>query len=317
VRAAVLHEHGSPPVVEDVPVPEPRLDRLVVTVTAATVYPLDLLYASGRTYLGAPDLPYVPGVQGVGVAPDGRRVWFATGAGASGEDGSYAEVCAADPTWFVPVPDGLDDGLAAALGLSSVAAAGALERATVRPGESVAVLGANGVVGRIAVQLARSSAAECVLAVVRGPEGAAGANDLGADAVVEIGDDSVEEAAERLRAAAGGRLDAVVDPVWGHPAEVALAALAPRGRLVNLGESAGPSVSLASAAVRSREIDVRGYTNLTLTPQAQAGHLMRVFALAAAGELSMAFESVPLEDATQAWRRQAERTAATRLVLRP
>lgn len=316
MRAAVLHEHGAPPVVEDRADPAVAPDRVLVRVTAATVYPLDLLYASGRTYLGAPRLPYVPGVQGVGVAPDGRRVWFATGAGATDEDGSYAQQCAADPATFVPLPDGLDEGLAAALGLSSVAAAGALARADVRPDETVAVLGASGVVGRIAVQLARSSAAARVVAVVRGPAAAARLADLGCE-VVELGEDGVEPAAARLREATDGRLDVVIDPLWGLPAEAAFAALSPRGRLVNFGSSAGPTAQLGSAALRSREIEVRGYTNLSLTLDTQARHLAAVFALAASGGLSLPFEDVPLVDAADAWQRQAGGTAPTRIVLRP
>ena len=67
---------------------------------AAPIVPLDRLCASGTSYFGEPPLPYVPGVQGVGVVAEsdayavGTRVWFATSAGMAPGDGSLAEWCA-------------------------------------------------------------------------------------------------------------------------------------------------------------------------------------------------------------------------------
>ena len=67
MRAAVLHTTGSPPSYAEHPAPEPAPGRTLVRVTAAPVVPLDLLCASGTSYFGRPAVPYVPGVQGVGV----------------------------------------------------------------------------------------------------------------------------------------------------------------------------------------------------------------------------------------------------------
>lgn len=85
--AAVLHAHGEPPTYGQHPDPSTTPGRTLVRVTAAPVVPLDLLCASGASYFGSPTLPYVPGVQGVGIVersevlPTGTRVWFATNAG--------------------------------------------------------------------------------------------------------------------------------------------------------------------------------------------------------------------------------------------
>ena len=100
MRAAVLGVHGEPPSHAEHPDPVPTEGQSIVRVTAAPVVPLDLLCASGTSYFGAPPVPYVPGVQGVGVVEHsavldpGTRVFFATSAGMAAGDGSFAERCA-------------------------------------------------------------------------------------------------------------------------------------------------------------------------------------------------------------------------------
>ena len=87
MRAAVVRTPGEHPELGEHPDPTPGAGDTVVRVTAAPLVPLDLLCASGTSYFGRPAVPYVPGVQGVGVVesspelPAGARVWFATSAG--------------------------------------------------------------------------------------------------------------------------------------------------------------------------------------------------------------------------------------------
>src|ERR671912_3016354 len=141
MRAATLRAYAAPPAVEERPDPlEPASDDgVVVAVTGAPITPLDVLCATGTSYFGPPPLPYVPGVQGVGML-DGRRVFFTTSAGMAPGDGSLAEHAVGEDV--VPLPDGVPDELVAALGLSAVAAWLALTwRAGLRPGERVVVLG--------------------------------------------------------------------------------------------------------------------------------------------------------------------------------
>ena len=142
---------------------------------AAPVVPLDKLCASGTSYFGAPAVPYVPGVQGVGVVvegtaglPAGTPVWFATTAGMAPGDGSMRAHAVVAERDVVALPPGADPVLVAALGLSAVAAWMALTfRGGLAAGERVLVLGAGGVVGQAAVQLARSAGAGRVVAAAR------------------------------------------------------------------------------------------------------------------------------------------------------
>ncbi len=100
MRAAVLHTLGEPPRHATHPDPAVGTGQSLIRVTAAPLVPLDLLCASGTSYFGAPAVPYVPGVQGVGVVEQsesfevGSRVWFATSAGMARGDGSLAEYAA-------------------------------------------------------------------------------------------------------------------------------------------------------------------------------------------------------------------------------
>jgi NADPH:quinone reductase-like Zn-dependent oxidoreductase len=310
MRAAVLGRHGAPPEFALHPAPERGDGRALIQVTAAPVNPLDLLCASGTSYFGPPDLPYVPGVQGVGtvaaaerLAP-GRRVWFSTAAGMRPGDGAMAEFCAVPESAVLPLPDGVGDELAAALGLSAIAAWLALSwRGRLQPGERVLVLGASGTVGQVAVQAARLLGANRVVAACRDAHGRDRAADLGADAVADLSGADADAIAARLATAAGDGVDLVIDPVWGPSAEAAVRVLAPYGRLVNLGSAGGASASLGSATLRGGTLSLLGYTNNAIGDEMKAATLGEILGHAAAGRLTADWETFPLSDPAAAWER--------------
>jgi NADPH2:quinone reductase len=313
MQAAVLEAPGAAPVLRDRPVPPTRSGEVLVAVSAAPVVPLDKLCASGTSYFGTPAVPYVPGVQGVGVVvegspalPAGIPVWFATTAGMAPGDGSMGAHAAVAERDAVALPPGADPVLVAALGLSAVAAWMALTfRGGLLAGERVLVLGAGGVVGQAAVQLARSAGAGRVVAAARSARAREQALASGADAFVALDTDDVAALAERLRA--DGPVDLVVDPLFGPPAAAALRALGPHGRLVNLGSSAAETAPLDSATLRSRSLQVLGYTNNELTPAQRADALAHVVDEVLAGRLTVAHQRVPLADVAAAWDRAGDR----------
>ncbi|MCZ2811660.1 zinc-binding alcohol dehydrogenase family protein [Modestobacter sp. VKM Ac-2979] len=306
MRAAILTSPGEPPALADHPDPVPGEGRTLVRVTAAPVVPLDLLCASGTSYFGRPAVPYVPGVQGVGVvvssavlAP-GTRVWFATSAGMSPGDGSLGELCAVPDADVVPLAGDLPDPVVAALGLSAVAGWMALTwRGRLQPGERVLVLGAGGAVGQAALGAARALGAGRVVGVCRSPSAADRARRAGAEDVVLTGDGG--DLAARIRQTVGSDVDLVVDPVFGAVAAAACSVLAPGGRLVNLGGAAGDAAEFSSAVLRSRSIDVLGYTNNALTGEQRAAALTAVLRHAAAGQLRVEHAVLPLARVEEAW----------------
>jgi NADPH:quinone reductase-like Zn-dependent oxidoreductase len=322
VRAAVLRVPGEPPSFGAHPDPLPAERQTLVRVTAAPIVPLDLLCATGTSYFGCPAVPYVPGVQGVGVIEGsgvldaGTRVWFATPAGMAPGDGSLAEFCAVPDADVVPLAGPVSDEVVASLGLSAVAAWMALTwRAGLRPGERVVVLGGGGAVGQVAVGAARLLGAERVVAVCRSPESGHRARAAGADEVVPLSDDG-DALAAALVDAAGGSVDVVVDPVFGRAAGAASRALAPGGRLVNLGGASGDVAEFSSSVVRSRNASILGYTNNALTPAQRAEALEAVVFHAGSGALAVDHEVLPLSQVAEGWRRTAAATGR-RVVLTP
>uniref|UniRef100_UPI001BDD74AC zinc-binding dehydrogenase n=1 Tax=Pseudonocardia lacus TaxID=2835865 RepID=UPI001BDD74AC len=139
----------------------------------------------------------------------------------------------------------------------------------------------------------------------------------GADAVVALDTDDVTELAARFIAAADGPVDLVLDPLFGAPAAAAARCLGAGGRLVHLGGSAGETSPLDSSTLRGKSLSLLGYTNNALTREQRAGAIATVAAHVARGSLSVAHEVVPLDDAADAWRRQAAGRASGRIVLTP
>jgi NADPH:quinone reductase-like Zn-dependent oxidoreductase len=310
MKAAVLRELGVPDYGEFA---EPRADRgnAVVEVRAAGLNPVDVSIAAGRFYAGVPPLPSVTGREGVCVL-DGERVYFDAPVAPYG---SMAERALIDPGSTYPLPDALDDGLALALGIAGLAAWLALDwRAQLQPGEHVLVLGASGVLGQIAVQAAKHLGAARVVAAARSAEGLERAQALGADAVARLGEPS--ELAAALRDAAEGRIDVVVDPLFGEPFAAAVEAASFRARLVALGSSAGVTSTLSSAAVRGKMLDILGHSNVFAPPDVKRAAYLRMAELAARGELHVDVERIPLADVRDAWERLAA-SAHRKLVLVP
>ena len=323
MQAAVLRKHATPPEHLQWSIPQRGKGQALVRVLAAPVSPLDLLCASGTSYFGPPQLPYIPGTQGVGIIMEadtlapGQRVWFSCDAGIKPGDGSMAQYCLIEEASALALPAEIESDLAAALGLSAIAAWMALTwRGRLQPGEQVLVLGASGAVGQVAVQAAKLLGAGRVIAATRDETARVRARAHGADAVVDLSGGDVDKISRRIAAACEGPLHLVIDPVWGLPAEAAVRVLSTEGRLVNIGSAAGPTARFESAIVRSRLHAILGYTNNALTHEQKAQALTQILTHAAAGRCTVEREMVPLEQVAQAWERQAA-FARRKLILVP
>jgi NADPH:quinone reductase-like Zn-dependent oxidoreductase len=315
--AAVLHECGTPRF-DEFEEPVAGEGQVVVEVAVAGLNPVDVRRAEGTYFAGKPPLPSVAGMEGVGlVAGSGRRVYFGAPVAPFGSMAERALV-GADGLW--DVPEGLDDGVAVALGIAGLAAWLPLAwRAALQPGETVLVLGATGVVGQVAVQAARLLGAGRVLAAGRDAAMLARAAELGADATVELGGRAAGSGADlaaAFRDAARGDVDVVLDPLWGAPAAAAIEAMGVGGRLVQLGQSAGAEATFPSAQIRGRALDIRGYLNFLVPADVRADAYRALTEHAAAGQIAVEVERVALRDVAKAWER-LRRGAHRKLVLVP
>lgn len=308
MRRALVRELGRAPEVEEAADPVGAGAReVVVDVLAVPLNPIDINVCAGRFYGGHPELPFVPGCEGVGrVAESDELVWI-HGAGLGVKrDGTLAERVAVRAEALFSVPAGADPALAGALGIAGVA--GWLPvawRTPVRKGESVLVLGATGTVGLVALQAARFLGAGRVVAAGRSRAGLQRAREAGADAVVAL--DAHGDLVEAFREACGGDGPTlIVDPLWGEPLAAALEAAAPGARAVNIGQSAGAEATLASAWVRGKQLELLGYSNFAVPRDVLEREYGRLVEAAVAGEVVVDVERVPLEQVADAWRRQAE-----------
>jgi NADPH2:quinone reductase len=264
MRAAVVHAFDAPPTYTEFPDPVPQAGELPVTVTAAGLHQIVKSLANGTHYGSSGELPFVPGVDGVGRLDDGTRVLFG---GTRDPWGTFAERACASSAICIPLPDGLDDATAAGIanpGMSSWVALTA--RAKFVAGESVLILGATGVAGQLAVQIAKRRGARRVVAAGRNPQALENLKSLGADAVISFDQEQDALVAAFRSQFAGEGIDIVLDYVWGQPAESALKAIAqkglkkltPRVRFVQIGSSAGQTIALNAATLRSSGLELIG-----------------------------------------------------------
>lgn len=307
MRAAVVREVGSTPEYGDFRDPEAGDGLELAKVVAAGLNPVDLFIAGGM--YGPVEPPFVAGLEGVARLGDGRQVYFN---GVPRPFGSMAERVPVDPTAAFAVPDGLDPGLAVALGIAGLAGWLPLEaRAQVQAGETVLVLGATGVVGRVAVQAAKLLGAGRVVAAGRHREALDEVRGLGADDVVVLEGDL----GAAFEAAAGDGYDVVVDAIFGPPLQAALPATAIGARIVTIGAGAGQEIALAMGSFIGRTLI--GYSTAYIPVDVQRAAYERMARHAVADELRIDVETVPLADVAEAWQRQASGSPHRKIVLAP
>jgi len=264
MKAAVLHTLGKPPRCENFLDPEAKDGEVVVRVRAAALKPIDQQMATGAHYASHRQLPAVCGTDGVGLLPDGKRIFFA---GSRTPYGAMAEQTVVAAMRCVVLPENVDDVTAAALFNPGLSAFGALKwRAQLAPGEAVLILGATGVTGKLAIQTAKLLGAGRVVTAGRNETVLSTLHALGADATIRLDSSEKVLADAFAHEAAGKGFDVVIDYLWGRPTEALLASVtrkdfnpaASRVRLVQVGESAGATISLPAAVLRRSRLEILG-----------------------------------------------------------
>jgi NADPH:quinone reductase-like Zn-dependent oxidoreductase len=319
MKAAVVESFDRPPRCAEFPDPVAADGEVLIEVKAAGLHPIVKGLASGTHYGSTGELPFVPGVDGVGRLADGSRLYF----GATRPPyGTFAERSMSRPAMCVPLPDGLDDVTAAALANPGMSSRTALMRGQFAVGESVLILGATGVAGRLAVQIARRLGANRIVAAGRNPKALEELTALGADAVISL-DQERDALVEAFRQAlADAKIDVVLDYLWGQPAEALLQAVSQKGlshavrriRFVQIGNSAGPTITLAGATLRSSGLEMlgSGFGSASLPQIMQA--VGELFKEAAKKPFKNAVKTASLRDVEALWNSREE---GTRLVFEP
>jgi len=319
MRAAVLRQLGHPPRFEDFSDPVPIEDELLLSVRAASLKPIDKQLAAGTHFASPREFPVVCGADGVGQLPDGSRVFFG---GPRRPYGAFAERTVVRQAQCFAIPEDLDDATAAAIPNPGVSAWLSLShRAKLAPGETVLILGATGVTGKLAVQIAKLLGASRVVAAGRKPDVLASLPALGADATLSLNQSHESLVAAFRQQNAEKRFDVIIDYLWGSPTEALLAAITghefaaigTETRLVQVGESAAPAINLPAAVLRSTALTILGTAGIP-PMDVLTDALHHVLAHAAQGQLRIDTDSLPLAQVESVWPRAA---SSRRVVLIP
>jgi NADPH2:quinone reductase len=322
MKAAVCTKLDGPDAIELVDLPEPTAGpgEVVVRTRAAALNFLDTLITRGK-YQFKPELPFSPSAEiagevvalgeGVEDIAIGQRV-----AGYIGWGGAR-EYVAVRRDLLVEVPDGIPDAVAAGVSVTfGTAMYGLFDRGRLRPGETVAVLGAAGGAGLAAVEVAALAGAE-VIAVASSADKLEICRQHGAQRLLNYREHDLRQG---LRDMTGGRgPDVIYDCVGGADAEAALRSIAWLGRFLVIGFASGaiPKIPLNLALLKNCDIAGVFWGEAAVRdPAAQRRNIAQVFDWIAAGRMMPHTSEVfPLDQIAAAIRRLDARAATGKLII--
>lgn len=321
MKAAVVFEKGSIPQYTDFPDPKIQENEILVSVKAASIKNLDRARAGGNHYSteNQEHQPAVIGTDGAGYLENGDKVYFFS------KKGTVAEKAAADKKMIIPIPEGLDFSLAAALPNAVMGSAMALKfKAGIQKGSTVLINGATGITGRIAVQVARLYGAQKIIVTGRNEESLQSLRELGADEVISLKMDDHDFKQKIKEIHKETPIDIVLDYIWGHSVEMILSAFKGDGnfshktKLINVGGMSGDAIQLSSQILRGTDIQISG-SGLGSWSKAEFALLFseiipEMFRAAVEGKIKMETQDVDIKNIETIW--NAEIQSGKRLVIR-
>ena len=310
MKAAVVHDFSQPPRYQDVPDPvATRQGEVVVQVLAAGLHPRVRSQAGGFHYTSTGELPLTPGIDAVVRDSEGKIRYTIL------DDttlGTMAERTVIDLDRSVVLPDTIDPvALAAAMNPAMSSWVALRRRIDFGRGQRVAILGATGNAGRMAIQVAKRFGASHVIAVGRDAAKLGELHALGADDICTF--DQLARAAD---------VDVVVDYVWGEPTGAALVEIirnrADRGQpltWLEIGAIAGPEAAIPAAALRAARLTIVGSGIGSVAGRDFVEELPQLAEAVAQGAFDVRARAEPLAEVEQVWAGTAGTT--DRIVLVP
>lgn len=321
MKAAVVFAKGSIPQYADFQEPEVQENEILISVKAASIKNLDRARAGGNHYSteNQKHQPAVIGTDGAGYLENGSKVYFFS------KKGTVSEKAVADKKMIIPIPEGLDFSLAAALPNAVMGSAMALKfKAGIQPGNTVLINGATGITGRIAVQIARLYRAQKIIVTGRNEESLQSLLELGADEIVSLKLEDIDFKQKIKEIHQETPIDIIIDYVWGHSVEMILSAFKGDGtfshktKLVTIGGMSGDTIQLSSQILRGTDIQISGSGLGSWTKEESAllfsEIIPKMFQAAVEGEIKMETHEVDIKDIETIW--NAEIESGKRLVIR-
>ena len=306
--------------IEDIAPPEIKPDEVIVDIKAVGLNFFDTLIVE-KKYQTQPDLPFSPGGEIAGIISQvgdhvmafspGDRVMAYVGFNGAREQ------LAIKAQKVTPIPDNINFEIAAGLTVTYGTSLHALrDRAKIRPGETLAVLGASGGVGQSAIEIGKVLGAR-VIACASSEEKLASCKQLGADELLNYTKADLKTELKRLTDGKG--VDVVYDPVGGDMSEAALRAIAWNGRLLVIGFASGsiPKIPLNLALLKGCQIvGVYWGNHIKKEPQKHQTNLSTLVNLCAKGAiLPRVYKIKPLNQAISALDEIADRKVVGKVIL--
>jgi len=310
MKAAVVNDFSQPPRYQDFPDPVARGEgEVVVEVLAAGLHPRVRSQAGGFHYTSTDELPLIPGIDAVVRDPSGNIRYTIL------DDttlGTMAERTVIDLDRSVVLPDSIDPvAVAAAMNPAMSSWVALRRRISFNPGQRVAILGATGNAGRMAIQVAKRFGASQVIAAGRDGTKLAALDSLGADEVCTF---------DQLACAAD--VDVVIDYVWGEPTAAAMVEIltnrADRGEpltWLEIGAIGGSEAAIPAAALRSARLQIVGSGIGSVPGRDFVEELPQLAEAVAAGAFDVRATAVPLAEVEAVWTGSAR--TSDRIVLVP
>jgi NADPH:quinone reductase-like Zn-dependent oxidoreductase len=298
MKAAVVHDFSQPPRYQDFPDPVAKSpDEVVVQVLAVGLHPRVRSQAGGFHYTSTGELPLIPGVDAVVRDPKGRIRYTIL------DDttfGTMAEKAVMEVDRSVVLSDKIDPVTVAAAVNPVMSSWMALRRRIdFDRRQRVAILGATGSAGRMAIQVAKRFGASEVVAAGRNTDKLAELTALGADRTCTF---------DQLGAAAD--VDVVIDYVWGEPTGVAMKEIITnrndRGKpltWVEVGAIAGPDAAIPAAALRSSRLQIVGSGIGSVPGRDFIKELPKIAEAVSDGDFDVRAKAVPLAEVEEIWSR--------------
>ncbi len=304
----------------ELPTPTPGPGEVLVEIKAASLNFPDLLIVQNK-YQMKPELPFVPGAEYAGVVQalgDGvTHLKVGQSIACLSGTGGFGTHTVAKAALCLPLPAGVSFVDAAAfIMIYATSYHALLDRAALKPGETVLVLGAAGGVGTAAIQIAKAAGAR-VIAAASTDEKCALCSELGADSTINYQRDNLREAIKTLTL--GNGPDVIYDPVGGDFTEPAFRSIAWRGRYLVVGFAAGPIPSLPLNLALLKGASIVGVfwgEFARREPNANVTMMEKLLGLYASGKIRPVIDrTMPMADIKAAYARMGSRDVMGKLVM--
>lgn len=315
MKAILMRNYGSVDVLshEEIAIPEPNADEVLIKVEAAGVNYADVMLRKG-IYIIKPETPFVPGIEIVGTIKElgasvkglqiGQRVV------AFLQTGGYAEYAVASGQQVFTIPENLEAGKALALVVQGWTALGLLQ--DLKPNQTVLIQAAAGGVGVFLVQLAKIRGAK-VIGTASTPEKLEIIKKLGAEVAINYSES--DWTGQILRATDEEGIDLLIESVGGEIGNQSFKCLAPGGTMIIYGQSSDRGFQFLSSDVFFRRLTIKGYLVRDETPEKLGEYTKELMKLFDDGRLGILVTKFPLEKAADAQRALETRRTTGKVIL--